>query len=120
MQTIKTNITQLIVIGSSLIAVYFSLAQTNGLFGDVRTISEYQPATTLETIDAAKYLKQGVESLQTKDSVDKHKYGPAFLTNHISKQEVYDLGHSRQTPLRIDDEQFFKILDQDQFYTGRF
>jgi len=46
--------------------------------------------------------------------------GPTFLTNHISKQEAYDLGHSRQTPLRIDDEQFFKILDQDQFYTGRF
>ena len=119
MQTSKTNITQLIVIGSSLIAVYFSLAQTNGLFGEVRTISKYQPETTIKTIDAAKDLKQE-ESFQTIDSVDKHKYGPAFLTNHISKQEAYDLGHSRQTPLRIDDEQFFKILDQDQFYTGRF
>ena len=120
MQKTKTNITQLIAIGSSLIAIYFSLAQTNGLFGEVRTISKYQPATTIETIDAAKDLKQRVESLQTTDSVDKHKYGPAFLTNHISRQEAYDLGHSRQTPLRIDDEQFFKILDQDQFYTGRF
>ena len=80
MQTSKTNITQLIVIGSSLIAVYFSLAQTNGLFGEVKTISKYQPATTIETIDAAKDLKQGLESLQTKDSVDKHKYGTAFLT----------------------------------------